>query len=565
MILDYEPSNGNYIIRAPIGEKHRMVEEYGLDFWPAASDAKTGVFSTISPYAAAPFWEYAAGRTLEDPRLRWITAEIEASRAPDSDGHYDVPDDKELSGYQKADLAYMLRRGGKVLDADEPGLGKTMTAIAYANEVRAKRVLIVCPAPIRYQWLERWRDWSTMGRYLPSGAPLAGEAILSSRHGVGDAAVTTVSFQLAAMPNVSAALMQREYDLLIVDEAHYIKTQSTARAKAIFGGKLMGKDADGRRYLKADYGVGLAGRAQHVVELSGTPLLNRPAEAYVHAANLCPDSIDYASEHAFKERFNPVEIKQVRVWDAEAGVHLWKQFRDEKSGRHAELQSRLRAHFMCRHLKREVLTQLKLPRYDLVRAEETTLVKAALKAERLLDIDPETLTGEHADVMGHIAEARRLMGVALAPQAIEYAEMLLTSVEKLVVFYWHIEVGDILAKGLARYGVCRIDGRATPLVREAQKQRFLTDPNYRVMEGNVLSLGTGTDGLQDVASYCLIAEPDWVPGNNVQCVDRLDRRGQQQTVNADILVAPGSIAERVLALALRKGLVIHNALDRRVA
>jgi SNF2 family DNA or RNA helicase len=48
-------------------------------------------------------------------------------------------------------------------------------------------------------------------------------------------------------------------------------------------------------------------------------------------------------------------------------------------------------------------------------------------------------------------------------------------------------------------------------------------------------------------------------------VDRLDRGGQKQTVQADIFVAPNSLAEKVLAVALRKLSTTNRALDRRTA
>lgn len=574
MILDFEPRNGNYILRVPrrTREDEAAVQaymtEYGLDLSMSASTATEAVLFTFQPYAAAPFWEFATDRAKADPQLQWICREIELSRAPESGRHFDVPEDEELSGYQKADLEYMLARkdNAGVLDADEPGLGKTCTSIVYANELRARRVLIICPASIRYQWLGQWQRWSTMPSYLPGGANLDGYAVTSSKYGLrSDVAVTVTSPELARAEGIHEALMAQDFDLIIRDEAHGDKTTSSARSRALWGGEL-------KRGKAKFHTEGLASRSRYgVVALTGTPLPNRPKEAFVLAHNLCQQSIDYMTEHAFGERFNPMELKEVQVQDKDTGLWQTKVYQDESSGRHAELQARMRAHFMCRHLKRDVLTQLRLPQYDLVRADETSAVKAALRAESLLDIDPDTLTGAHADVLGHIAEARRLMGLALAPQAANYAAMLLEGgVEKLVIFYWHIEVGDILSTALKHhlndeFAVARVDGSSTPLVKEAQKELFLTSPRCRVMMGNVLTLGTGTDGLQDVASYCVIAEPDWVPGNNVQCVDRLDRRGQSQTVNADIFVAPNSIAERVLASALRKAKVTHATLDRRIA
>ena len=111
----------------------------------------------------------------------------------------------------------------------------------------------------------------------------------------------------------------------------------------------------------------------------------------------------------------------------------------------------------------------------------------------------------------------------------------------------------------------RVDGSTTEIAKAKAVVAFQTDPRVGVILGNVLSLGTGTDGLQHVSRHVVIAEPDWVTGNNVQMVSRLDRSGQTGQVQADIFVARGSLSERVLAIALRKGSVINKTLDARMA
>lgn len=569
MILDFEPKTAAYILRVD-PRKHnpkKMKDEYGLNWSSSASTAREAILYTHEPYAAAPFWQYASPRARMDKELGWIIHEIEASYKKESGSHFDVPQDRELWDFQKADLDYMLRRDGMgLLDADQPGLGKTPTAIVYGNEIKAKRVLIICPAHIRFQWLRRWEEWTTMDKYLPE--TWHGYAIVSSKAGVHrDIAVTVASFEMARAKGIHEALMAQKFDLLIIDEAHNLKTTTAKRSVAIWGGAL----SHANNVFAADWETeGLASRARYVLELTGTPMPNRPREAFIHCSKLCPQSIGFMTEYAFGERFNPVEHIEVDVKQPDGSI-ITKWITDESSGRHGELQARMRSNFMCRHIKREVLTQLKLPAYDLVYADlddrrTGAAIKQALKAESLLGIDPDMLSGQHADIFGHIAEARKLMGIALAPQAAEYIKMLLDGgLEKMVVFYWHIEVGNILAKALHEYNPARVDGSTSPVVKDALIQAFITDPARRVMMGNTLTLGTGTDGLQEVASYCVLTEPDWVPGNNEQCVDRLDRGGQRQTVNADFFVAPGSLSEKVLASALRKVKVTHSALDRRVA
>ena len=220
---------------------------------------------------------------------------------------------------------------------------------------------------------------------------------------------------------------------------------------------------------------------------------------------------------------------------------------------------------MVRHLKNDVWPDRHLPVFDLIRVDETRAVKSALEFESMLAIDPDSLEGADISVLGHVATARRLMGEAIAPQAAAYIEELIRGgEEKLVVFGWHISVLDILQHKLHGLGLVRVDGATSAAAKDARIKQFVSDPRVRIILGNVLSLGTGTDGLQHVAAHALIVEGSWVPGENIQCFDRLDRGGQQRQVQGDIFVAPGSILEKVLASALRKLQTTNKVLDRRV-
>jgi SWI/SNF-related matrix-associated actin-dependent regulator of chromatin subfamily A-like protein 1 len=522
------------------------MREHGFELSIPASTPRNTILFTAQPYAAATFAEHATPAARA--QLGWIIDEIAKSRAPASGSHYDVPNGLELWDFQIADLDYMLSRE-RVLDADEPGLGKTATAIVYGNTIQAQRILVICPASIRLQWLGQIAKWSTMGESYKVPNTFA-HAVTKGKNGVHpSAAWTVVSYELARSPGILAALRQTHYDLLILDEAHFLKTSDARRTRAVFGGGL-----------DPLYHEALCEAATRVVALTGTPLPNRPREAYTLGRHLCHEAFDWLSEARFYERFNPINYKEVTRKD---GTKV--RISDERSGRHAELQNRLRANFMCRHLKREVLTSLKYPVFDLVRVEETTAVKAALKAESLLGIDPEHLEGADAQVFGHIAEARRIMGEAMAPQVADFVATLLAGgEEKITLFYWHISVGTILMAALARFGAVKVDGSTSPLQKEALIGKFRADPECRVIMGNILSLGTGTDGLQDVCWHAVLAEPDWTLGSNVQCFDRLDRGGQRNLVLGDVMVAPNSLSEKVLATALRKGRVVHNSLDRQI-
>lgn len=544
MELDYVAGTKAFVLKVARDQSdlvQSLMQDHGLDFSLTASTSRTAVLFTREPYAAASFLEYATPQATQ--QLGGIADEIKLSWAKESGAHIKCPADCELWPFQRAGVEYAMRRSNTLI-GDQPGLGKTPQAICFANEIGAKRVLVICPANIRLQWIKQIRKWTTMKW------PYTVHAVLASRHGVNPLAQwTVVSYDLARSEAIGKALAKGVYDVLILDEAHYLKEADSRRTRAIFGG---GSDPL--------FGA-LAGRSGSVLALTGTPLPNRPREAYTLARGLCFDSIDWASEAKFKERFNPsLKVEKIDDKTGQKKIYI-----DERTGRHAELQNRLRANFMVRRLKREVMPQLQMPIYDLIQLEETGAVKQALQAESLLHIDPENLEGADAVALGHIAVVRRMMGIALAPQVAEYVDMLIDGgEEKIVLFAWHIEVLNILQQALSRHGVLRVDGSTGAAKKQKLVDMFVDEPRWNVMLGNIQSMGTGTDGLQKVSNHALIAEPSWTPGENIQCFDRLDRGGQGRKVQGDIFVAPGSFAEKILASSLRKLQVTDKALDRRL-
>lgn len=567
MILDYQPKSGAFFLRVPRAsvadakQISALMREHGLNFSLPASTPSEAVLFTREPYAAAAFADNATGPARAE--LGTILSNISASWENQSNAIIKCPMDKELWPFQRASVSYALQRRNSLV-GDQPGLGKTPIGICFANEIGAKRVLVICPANIRIQWVNRIREWSTMSW------PYHVYPILSGRHGVHPTAHwTVVSYDLARTEAIGRALAQGTYDLIILDEAHYLKTIDSGRTHAVFGDStgwcreaIRNDDDDITGYMKLF--PALAGRAGSVMALTGTPLPNRPREAYTLSRALCFDSIDWMSEDKFKQRFNP--SARLRGERADGTEYYYNR---EEVGRAGELQNRMRANFMVRHLADdpEIKRQIKysgIPRYDLVRVEETKPIKQLLQAEGMLNIDPDQLDMT-IEVIGQWAIVRHMLGLAIAPQVVEYAAMCLDGGEdKLVIGAWHKDVLDLLEARLQKFGVVRIDGSTSLKQRELRVKAFIEDQRVHVLVGNMMAMGIGVDGLQKVCQHALLAEPDPVPGTNEQFVGRLDRIGQEGTVQADLFVAPGSLLERILAKSLHKRHNTHKALDRRM-
>lgn len=271
---------------------------------------------------------------------------------------------------------------------------------------------------------------------------------------------------------------------------------------------------------------------------------------YTLARALNWESIDWASYDAFCYRFNPsAQMKTKHVL--------------EMKGRLPELQARLRCNFMVRRLKEDVLKELPDKRYELAYLEKTGPIKKVLQKEKLIDFTLEDLENPFSEIWGQVSTVRREMGEAKAPQVVHHVKHLLDTVEvpKLVMFSYHKSVMDYLKKELSRYGVVEVRGGISTERKQQAVDAFVNDPDCRIFSGQLIAAGTGIDGLQKVCELTLITEPDWVPGNNDQAIDRLHRIGQHGNVIAQFAVVEGSLDERVLSSMFGKTQTIHASLD----
>jgi SWI/SNF-related matrix-associated actin-dependent regulator 1 of chromatin subfamily A len=519
----------NYILHVPSTRRDEiapLMAYRGLVFSTSASSRDNAVLWSTNPYSLCDL------APVDSPMLGSYRREIELSRALDGVGTRRLPPGRELWDYQKATLDYLLARKGGI-DGDQPGLGKTPTAIAYCNE-----------REVRIQWGERIREWSTIPNVKVSVMLRVKDGIHPTAH------YQVLSYDAARNPAIIRAISKYKWDVLICDEAHKMKNIEALTTRAIIGNSR-GEYQHGEHKMPA-----IAKHCREHLALTGTLLLNRPSEAYVLFRFFDWEAIDFASEDKFKERYN----RQADMKTIEG-----KRFKLESTSLENELQNRLRVNVLARHEKKDVLKFMKPPRFSIVRCEENGPVKGALDAEGLLGLDIEEIqTTKDFEILGHIAAVRRLMGIALAPQIAEYAaDFLDGSDEKLCIFAWHLEVLDIFETELSKFGVVRIDGKKSANARQNAVDKFTQDAHTRVFIGNIQSAGTGLDGLQKVCSRCYLAEPDWVPAQNEQAVSRLDRIGQDEIVSAEIFVAPGSISEKILVKALEKMNVIHRVLDQR--
>lgn len=490
-----------------------------------------------NPYAAIPFYGEADAKAKTE--LEPFIKEYNDSFATEADHKLTVPSGRDYLPYQKAGIAYAKNKGD-VLIGDEPGLGKTIQALGVINQNKGSRNLIICPASIRLNWEREIQKWSMLGYNNITRVASINNIFTSSRGVSHTSDFNVVSYDLLTRSaELHKALCEVDWDNIVIDECHYLKTTDAKRTQAIFG------------TAKGDYAKNfITKKAKVVLGLTGTPLPNRPRECYTVTRALCWEAIDYMSYDAFCYRFNP--SKKI---DYNAVL--------EKKGRLPELQARLRTNFMIRRLKKDVLKDLPDKVYELTYIEPNGAIKDVLSRERLLNFSIDDLKNPFSEIWGMVSTVRREMGEAKVPRVIEHVKYLLDIVEvpKIVLFAHHKSVMNALVEGLKNYGVVQVRGGVSSVAKNNSVKQFVNDKNTRIFLGQLDAAGFGIDGLQDVCDHVVFAEPAWVPGTNEQAVDRCHRIGQHNNVIAQFLIVEGSLDERVLAAVFDKAHGIHQVLD----
>lgn len=458
--------------------------------------------------------------------------------------------------FQLAGIAYALPRPATLL-GDEMGLGKTIQAVGVINaDPSVQRVLAVVPASLKINWQRELTRWLT--RPLTVGIANGGDLPVTD--------VVIVNYEI--LTKHSAALHATEWDAIIVDEAHRLKSPSAQRTAQIFGtDNYIAK----RQKLTADKIVQPI-QARRKLLLTGTPIANRPMELFPLLHYL--DPVAWPNAFTFGRRY----------CDAHEGPYGW----DFSGASHLdELQEKLRATLMVRRLKAGVLTELPAKRRQVIelpangcaaviRAEnaawdrnEAAMDDARVRVEMAkASPDPDdydaamrALRERSNAAFMELSKLRHDTAVAKVPAVIEHITATLESVDKIVVMCHHHDVGDAIMAALGEADVTAVlhRGGLGDVEKQSAVDRFQSDPTVRVFVGSIQASGVGI--TLTAASTVLFAELDWVPGNVTQAEDRCHRIGQNDAVLVQHLVLDGSLDARMAHILVGKQAVLEAALD----
>lgn len=341
------------------------------------------------------------------------------------------------------------------------------------------------------------------------------------------ASIWIISYTMAT--NIEQLLKTKSFNMVIVDESHYLKNTLAKRTQKL---------------------VPILQRSKRIILLSGTPVLSRPAELFPQVSCIRPDIFN--SFRAYAERFCDPKVLFNRT-DYSGAAHM------------RELNIMISSTLMIRRLKSEVLAELpskirqkiEIP----VSQENCKDIRKSYfdMKKKAKDMANDINSSREGDLF--LSNAYKLTALAKLKGVSEYVSYLIQNDCKFIIFGHHMDMLDAIEETVTKEKVkyIRIDGSTNEKKRHQGIEIFQTDKECKVAILGILAAGQGI--TLTAASTVVMAEMAWTPGVMIQAEDRAHRIGQAKSVNIHYLFGPGTLDEFIWPKVHAKLTVITGALD----
>ena len=414
-----------------------------------------------------------------------------------------------LFPFQNVGVEFCNRAGGRAMIADQMGLGKTAQAIGFAIVNNAK-TLIVCPKSVTLQWAEEIKKFTGKNSTIWTTKTVEGH---------GNNQFHIINYD--AVRKQIKPLLKKNFDLMVCDEATYLKNRRTIRAKSILGSYKERKQYPG---IKTKW----------LLFLTGTPILNRPVEAY------------YLLNAIDKERFNNFYhfTRRYGGWKGEEPRNLEELHERTKDAVIRRLRKNVQA-----ELPGKQRTDLLIELEPAERAEYDELIDELLRNWR---IQGKATIATMPKIQGFLTEKK-------LARTREIIDEFLENDRGLLIFSIYIAP---LKKLYEEYGdnAELLYGDTSAKERRAIVKR-LQEGKSKIALFGLKSGGMGLDGLQYAIDTVIFLNQDWVPGVHEQAEDRTDRIGQTEKVQIFYLLCNDTIDEDMRELLADKQKIIDTIAD----
>lgn len=406
---------------------------------------------------------------------------------------------KPARHYQRI-AAEMLVRKTQLLLGDATGLGKTITGIATATCVDVRPSVVVVLPSLRQQWVDMFAE------FAPSlDVRMIATSIVSPVVKNGKAPdVVVVSYNLLSD---WVRTLSGFANSVIYDEVHELRRDESQKYKAAM-------------QLSKSVGYRLG--------LSATPVINYGGEIFNIMNVIAPGAL--GSKEEFNREWCGYEAssnKWIVKDPAALGSSLRRQqlyLRRERKDVGRELPEVIRIH-------RDVDSDQAAFSKAIESKDAKELARAIMK-QSASEVSRSSFTslGQFDTLL------RQATGIAKAPYTAEFVRLLLESGERVVLFGWHRAVYAIWLEKLKEFRPAMFTGSESAPTKQREFKRFMSgDTDLFIVS---LRSGVGLDGLQySGCKMAVFGELDWSPAIMDQCIERVNRDGQPETVTAFFLTS----------------------------
>ncbi len=420
----------------------------------------------------------------------------------------------DLFPYQLEGAKFLANRQYAAL-FDGMRLGKTRQFLKAAKMLSASGVAVVAKASGVYVWEQEALEWG----FDP--------VILTSKDQPKKNRFNIMSYN-ALISALHPRLMSARFDLVGGDESDAFKNCKAKRTKAFYGPKMN----------KAE---GLIDRADRAWVMTGTPVLNDPSELYPMCRAIFPDAILNRNDvpMSYWEFVNRYCV----TFDNGFGLKI-------TGGKNlSKLREKLRGRVL-RRTKEQVWTDWKEPLVSLlpvkghvgsIPSEEMDAVRKALASTDMISALQSAAT--------QAPTLRRLTGLAKVKGVVDWIDDNIEQAGKIIVFAHHKDVIELFKSKLKHKYVEIIGGMS-------QEEKYNAYTAFQEDDSVKIFVGQNQAARDSIplwkSSTTISIEPDWVPGNNDQMMDRMSHFSKKEPCVCYYATLLGSIDEDIQKANTRK-------------
>jgi SNF2 family DNA or RNA helicase len=433
---------------------------------------------------------------------------------------YSKYDSRPPMDHQKIAVEKLLANNKFIL-ADDMGLGKTTSAVIASLESKARKILIVCPASLKINWEREIRNYSDRKVLIVEGRKwgstfdyyIINYDIIKNYH-TTDKSEDSDDYKL---------LVNANFDLAIVDEAHYISNATANRTRLL------------NDVLETIPKVWL---------LTGTPMTSRPINYFnllkIVESPLTLNWQSYVRRYCKGYQFN---VGNRKVWNTSGASNL------------DELRERTK-NLVLRRMKTDILdlpekivtpvfVELTSKMYD-EELEEFTRISTDKK-------DNETISV----TLNRLMKIRQLIAYEKIPYTCELIDKCLEQGKKVIVLTNFTMSLDMIHEKYKKNSVT-LDGRMNKDKRQENVDRFQTDDKIKVFIGNIKAAGVGI--TLTAAEVVIMNDLSFVPADHSQGEDRAYRYGQKNSVLVYYPVFENTVEKIIYNILQKKKNVIDQVM-----